>query len=221
MGLSQRRDRSLAGARKRERGISGEQYHAMYTSQWAEVSLGYRQENPLCRNCELRGILTPAQCVDHIIPHRGDYDLMWASDNWQSLCGSCHSNKTKLEMGGLVITWVQRNDRYVVFGKPGTGKTTFSETINADITWDMDKAAAAVGFILDHPTDRQLLLLQRQHIVERLYNNEQLSCVVIASYPKPAYAIGKRIQATMVHCWCSEYERQKRIKRRMGAVFVN
>lgn len=37
-----------------------------------------------------------AVVVDHIIPHRGDFDfLFWEStSNWQPLCKSCHDEKT-------------------------------------------------------------------------------------------------------------------------------
>jgi len=53
--------------------------------------------------CEADGRLTPANVVDHIKPHRGDRDLFWDSDNWQSLCKIHHdSTKQSQERTGLV-----------------------------------------------------------------------------------------------------------------------
>ena len=53
---------------------------------------------PFCRECARRGLRVPASDVDHIVPHRGDWDLFTAAENLQSLCHSCHSRKTLLEM---------------------------------------------------------------------------------------------------------------------------
>ncbi|WP_343073149.1 HNH endonuclease signature motif containing protein [Salicibibacter cibarius] len=59
----------------------------------------FLRRNPLCVHCEEDGLLTPATEVDHIVPHKGDKELFWDSENnWQSLCKSCHSIKTNKEM---------------------------------------------------------------------------------------------------------------------------
>jgi 5-methylcytosine-specific restriction protein A len=42
-----------------------------------------------------------ATTVDHIRPHRGDYDLMWDESNWQSLCTWHHNVKTAKEDGAF------------------------------------------------------------------------------------------------------------------------
>lgn len=39
--------------------------------------------------------------VDHIIPHKGDPELFWDQDNWQSLCKPHHDRKTATEDGGF------------------------------------------------------------------------------------------------------------------------
>lgn len=39
--------------------------------------------------------------VDHVTPHKGDAGLMYANENVQSLCESCHSRKTATEDGGF------------------------------------------------------------------------------------------------------------------------
>lgn len=53
------------------------------------------QEFPTCQGeCRDRGLIVPAVDVDHIIPHRGDWDLFWDASNLCSLCVACHSKKT-------------------------------------------------------------------------------------------------------------------------------
>lgn len=39
----------------------------------------------------------PAVVVDHIIPHKGDHELMWAPWNWQPLTKRAHDRKTATE----------------------------------------------------------------------------------------------------------------------------
>ena len=52
---------------------------------------------PFCRECAAAGIRTPATVVDHVIPHRGDWDLFTDDGNLQSLCKYHHDQKTALE----------------------------------------------------------------------------------------------------------------------------
>lgn len=42
-----------------------------------------------------------ATVVDHIIPHKGDYERFWDRSGWQSLCKRCHDQKTVHEDGGF------------------------------------------------------------------------------------------------------------------------
>lgn len=78
----QRRDR------KRIRGFQ-------YGDRWRQVAAAYRATNPLCVSCLAVGVTQQTECVDHIVPHRGNMDLFWDSGNWQSLCNTCHDKKTK------------------------------------------------------------------------------------------------------------------------------
>jgi 5-methylcytosine-specific restriction protein A len=68
-----------------------------YDSKWRKESRAFlaRPENRLCA-CGCGRI---ADCVDHIIPHRGDRKLFWDRANWQPLASSpCHaSRKQSLE----------------------------------------------------------------------------------------------------------------------------
>lgn len=66
----------------------------MYNRQWQKARSKYLKANPLCTHCLKLGKFTPADVVDHIIPHRGDVSTFWDKDNWQPLCTSCHNRKT-------------------------------------------------------------------------------------------------------------------------------
>ncbi len=53
-----------------------------YNYRWQKVRKMYLNENPLCVECLKEGRITPAATtVDHIEPHRGDYDKFWDEDN--------------------------------------------------------------------------------------------------------------------------------------------
>lgn len=65
-----------------------------YDRRWRKVRKMYLNENPLCVECLNEGHITPATTVDHIEPHKGDYNKFWDEDNMQSLCESCHNRKT-------------------------------------------------------------------------------------------------------------------------------
>lgn len=53
---------------------------------------------PFCQQCEREGRrYVVATEVDHIIPPRGDVTLQRSESNYQSMCKSCHSTKTRLQ----------------------------------------------------------------------------------------------------------------------------
>lgn len=76
---------------ERERGSSAARG---YGSAWRKARIVYLSLNPLCVGCLQNGISTSANVVDHVTPHRGDAQLFWDQNNWQSLCASCHNRKT-------------------------------------------------------------------------------------------------------------------------------
>lgn len=80
-----------------------------YTYRWQKASAGWLRSHPLCVHCEAQGLVVAATEVDHIIPYKGDATLQWDSNNWQSLCSSCHSKKTATEDGGFGRAVVQGN----------------------------------------------------------------------------------------------------------------
>lgn len=73
-----------------------------YGYRWQQYSENYRRAHPLCCRCKARGVTTPTECVDHIEPVTGPDDpRFWDPDNHQSLCLTCHSEKTATEDGGF------------------------------------------------------------------------------------------------------------------------
>ena len=55
---------------------------------------------PLCRFCQQAGRVEPARIADHVVPHRGDWNLFRLGD-LQSLCDHCHNAiKRRIEDNG-------------------------------------------------------------------------------------------------------------------------
>ncbi|WP_010584429.1 HNH endonuclease signature motif containing protein [Schlesneria paludicola] len=73
-------------------------YHRWYRLRawWGPVGLRANQlsKEPLCRTCQQAGRIRPATDVDHIRRHGGKWSLFCDASNLQSLCKSCHSEKT-------------------------------------------------------------------------------------------------------------------------------
>jgi len=80
--------------RKQFEGIDKKSYNEIYnTRKWQRFSMNYRKRNPLCRECERRGIIKATALVDHIIPiNQGG--KIWDEENLQPLCHECHNKKS-------------------------------------------------------------------------------------------------------------------------------
>lgn len=61
------------------------------TYDWVEFRNLFLQHNPRCYSCGNR-----ATVCDHIVPHKGDNELFWKSDNIIPLCKLCHDTCTGL-----------------------------------------------------------------------------------------------------------------------------
>jgi 5-methylcytosine-specific restriction protein A len=70
--------------------------------QWKRARLAWLHANPLCAECQRKGMLRPATEVDHIRPHNGNRALFWDRNNWQSLDAACHSQKTIKEVNARI-----------------------------------------------------------------------------------------------------------------------
>lgn len=88
-------------AKREQRGTARERG---YTTQWDKARNGFLAKHPLCVECLKHGRTTAFTVdrngrawpneVDHIVPHKGDQELFWEPENWQTLCKRCHSSKT-------------------------------------------------------------------------------------------------------------------------------
>jgi 5-methylcytosine-specific restriction endonuclease McrA len=74
-----------------------------YTYAWRKARERFLARNPLCVKCETAGLIEAANVVDHKIPHRGDQVLFWSEENWQSLCGPCHSGAKQREEAAALL----------------------------------------------------------------------------------------------------------------------
>lgn len=74
-----------------------------YGGRWQAARARFLFSNPLCVMCKAKGRIELATVVDHKTPHRGNQELFWKQDNWQSLCASCHSgDKQAMEKSGRI-----------------------------------------------------------------------------------------------------------------------
>ena len=75
-----------------------EQSKLYNTARWRRTSKAQLSKQPLCEHCLERGVIEPATQCDHATPHKGNPDLFW-SGPFNSLCRTCHGDKTAEEMG--------------------------------------------------------------------------------------------------------------------------
>jgi 5-methylcytosine-specific restriction protein A len=97
-------------ARQREHDVRrGKAAERGYDARWRRLRLVFLREHPLCADPfgDHEGRATPAECVDHIIAHKGDMELFWDESNWQPLCLHCNSKKAATSEGrwGFARAW--------------------------------------------------------------------------------------------------------------------
>jgi 5-methylcytosine-specific restriction enzyme A len=67
---------------------------------WRRRAREHKRRNPLCVMCLARGLVVACEVADHVVPHKGDFQLFWSGE-LQSLCRRCHSGeKQQLEHRG-------------------------------------------------------------------------------------------------------------------------
>ena len=66
----------------------------VYDRRWATVRLLYLRDNPLCVDCEAKGIFTAAEEVHHIKKAKLFPELRLEPSNLMSLCKACHAVRT-------------------------------------------------------------------------------------------------------------------------------
>ena len=73
-----------------------------YGRSWQKARDAFLRVHPFCEmECAEAGVVSAAEVVDHITPHRGDLRLFWDRANWQPGCKPCHDRKTAREDGGF------------------------------------------------------------------------------------------------------------------------
>lgn len=86
--------------RSEHRSEAAKEWHKLYKLDiWVkDLRPSQLAAEPFCRECAKVGLRVFAEEVDHITPHRGNMALFTDRRNLQSLCHSCHSRKTLLEI---------------------------------------------------------------------------------------------------------------------------
>src|SRR5215831_13411504 len=70
------------------------------TARWRRLRKFQLMQHPLCKFCLQRGIVTRANVVDHVTPHKGDW-TDFITEELQSLCEPCHNSaKRQIELRG-------------------------------------------------------------------------------------------------------------------------
>ena len=75
-------------------------------------------KEPLCQRCTCYGKVVVATDIDHVFPHKGDYEKFFTSELC-SLCHSCHAWKTQQENLGKIYTWRDKQELLLNSQHPG------------------------------------------------------------------------------------------------------
>lgn len=78
--------------------------HLYNRAAWKRLRLAQLAKHPLCWTCASIGKTTPADVVDHHIPHKGSERLFFDAGNLRSMCKTCHDSvKQKQEKTGIML----------------------------------------------------------------------------------------------------------------------
>ena len=66
------------------------------SARWRNTRAAVLRDNPLCCNCQKKGVLQLAKVVDHIVPIKLG-GARFERSNLQGLCVPCHNAKTASE----------------------------------------------------------------------------------------------------------------------------
>lgn len=87
---------------EKQRSKTTSKWKYLYNSaRWIKGRKQFLSKHPLCAECESKGIIEPANVVDHIVAHLGDVKLFFNMRNWRALCKPCHDRKTATSDGGF------------------------------------------------------------------------------------------------------------------------
>ena len=86
----------MTGKQKNESSLDAQRKKIYQSERWRRMRAIKFANNPLCEECEKKGILTPAEDIHHIISFVGidnpdkQYRLAFDYNNLMSLCKKCH-----------------------------------------------------------------------------------------------------------------------------------
>ena len=63
------------------------------TTRWKAYSVAFRHANPLCVDCEARGLLVGADVVGHVKPASHFPELFFEPSNHRAICTACNSKQ--------------------------------------------------------------------------------------------------------------------------------
>lgn len=151
---------------------------------WRKLSKLFLGKHPLCVRCHALDIITPADHVDHIIPHRGDTTLFYDETNWQALCAPCHGVKTSMETRGVSqVPNVKRKPADTVIlicGSPGSGRLSYAREQYPDaLVLDQASIAAAWSDSERHAARADFDRAAQAEVHRRLATLENIPLLVV------------------------------------------
>lgn len=159
-----------------------------YNARWEREARAYRNDHPLCAECERQGRLVRGVLVDHVVPHKGDQTLFWDRSNWQTLCDACHRAKSAAEGAfGTAAAYPAGLTRsvvpvVVVCGPAGGGKSTLVRASAApgDLVLDLDEIRALLEGVPVYEASARTLEPALRYRNERLRSLGRAPC----AYPR-------------------------------------
>lgn len=80
------------------RSPEAKRYRQLYKkAAWLRGRLIFLAQHPLCQRCAKQGKTNVARVVNHIRPHKGDWDLFIDPANWEAICKEHHDSDAQSE----------------------------------------------------------------------------------------------------------------------------
>jgi 5-methylcytosine-specific restriction protein A len=86
-GVKKQRDRTIVKSRMQK---------IYQDKRWKAIRKAKFAANPVCEECDSKGITTQTDEIHHIVPIEVNPDLAFEWDNLKSLCVECHKKADRL-----------------------------------------------------------------------------------------------------------------------------